>query len=90
MEASAVNGIWPPALASIIASAPGAYGKLAGTFVLSSVVYGVVVTIAGLTLGQVPLVGSFLVGVVSNLLLLAQALLVGRFLQRHGTELGFG
>ncbi len=61
-----------------------------GTECSASVAYGVVVTVAGLTLGHVPLVGSFLVGVISNLLLLAQALLVGRFLRHHGTEFGYG
>jgi len=88
MGGNAASGLWPPALASVIARVPGAYAKLALVFVLSTVVWGVVMTLVAMSVGQIPLLGSFVVGATNNVLLLAQALVVGNFLHRHAADLG--
>ena len=45
--------------------------------------------LAMMTLGSIPVIGGFCVAIVTNLLVLLQAVLVGGFLRRHADELGY-
>lgn len=86
---TAVNGLWPPVIVSIIERVPLAYAKLTGLFLVSSTVWWLGDLAASATLGKVPLAGDLLVGMTNNLLVLLQAVLVGGFLRRNADDLGY-
>jgi len=86
---SALNGLWPPMMLAIVRRAPAAYVRLVGIFLVSTAAWWLGVGVAVATVGRIPLLGGFFVAVVSNVLVVLQAVLVGGFLRRHAAELGF-
>jgi len=89
LTGSTLGALYPIAWAQIIARAPASYARLVGIFALSIVAFAGVTLVASLAAGFIPLVGSWIVGVIENLLLFAQAALVGGFLRRHAHDFGY-
>jgi len=81
--------VWPLTWAAVIRRAPAAYLRLCGLFAATTVGMLVAVMGAELFLGQIPYVGVLLAVALSNLLLFAQACLVGGFLLQEHLAYGY-
>ena len=89
LTGSTLGAVYPVAWAQIIARAPASYARLVGIFAISIVVLAAATLVATLAAGFIPLAGSWIVGIIENLLLFAQAALVGGFLRRHAHDFGY-
>lgn len=81
---NALNGLNPLAWWTIVTRDLRAYGQLVGLFFASSLAGLLAVTIAGYTVGHIPFLGRYLVGVVFTSAALVQASLVGHWLNEIG------
>ncbi len=89
MTDSTVGAIWPPAWIQIIARAPAQYAILVGLY-LASLAIGFVAKLAVVAFAwRVPYVGALISGAAGNVLLFAQAALVGGFLRRNADQFGY-
>lgn len=89
LTGSTLGALYPIAWVQIIARAPSSYARLVGIFALSIVAFAGATLVVTLAAGFIPLVGSWIVGTIENLLLFAQAALVGGFLRRHAHDFGY-
>ncbi|MBI4511018.1 MAG: hypothetical protein HY698_15400 [Deltaproteobacteria bacterium] len=86
MTESTLLGLWPVTWIRIVVTAPSAYLRLVGLVAASMVALWLGNLVAAHTLGMLPLLGTMLVASVTNLLLLAQAAIVGGFLHDNAGE----
>ncbi len=89
LTGSTLGALYPVAWVQIIARAPRSYALLVGIFTLSIVAFFGITFLAAAAAGFIPVIGTWLVGTVANLLLFAQAALVGGFLRRHAQDFGY-
>jgi hypothetical protein len=83
------TALWPFSWARIIARAPAAYGRIVGLFIASSIAWAIVDLAAVFTLAQIPLLGPLLLATVNAALAIFQAVLIGGFLRRNASDLGY-
>jgi hypothetical protein len=83
-----VAAAWPPAWVAIATRAPTSYARLVALFFASTVVWWLANLVAAFFLGRIPLFGGLLCTATSNLVLFAQATLVGGFVRRNAEVLG--
>ncbi|HEY2743116.1 MAG TPA: hypothetical protein VGL86_00775 [Polyangia bacterium] len=86
---STLGALYPVAWVQIIARAPRSYALLVGIFALSIVAFFGITLLAAAAAGFIPILGAWLVATVANLMLFAQAALVGGFLRRHAQDFGY-
>jgi hypothetical protein len=89
LTSSTLGALYPVAWIQIMRRAPASYARLVGLFALSLVAYFFFTLLAALMAAWIPILGTWFVNTVANLLLFVQAALVGGFLRRHAEEFGY-
>ena len=84
-----LNALWPGAWVQIAMRSPETYVKLAGVFLLSSVIWVASLALVVFTLGRLPFLGNLITGAVNASFALAQAALVGGYLRRNAESFGY-
>lgn len=90
LTGSTLGALYPVAWIAIMRRAPASYARLVALFTLSLGAYFFFTMLSALVAGWIPILGTWFVGTVANLLLFVQAVVVGAFLRRHAGEFGFG
>ena len=88
LTSSTLGALYPVAWVQIIARAPASYAQLVGLFALGGAVF-FAARLLTLTLAFVPILGVYAGTVLTTLLWMVQAAIVGGFLRRHAHDFGY-
>ncbi len=86
---STVAAVWPIAWVQIIARVPASYLRVTLLFAVAAFGGWLVHVLGDALFGWIPFVGSFVSLLSENVLLMVPAVLLGGFLRRNATELGY-
>jgi hypothetical protein len=86
---SASGALWPVIWFRIVSSAPSSYARLLAVFIPLGIAWCLCNVAATALVGRIPILGALLIGSVSNVILFAQASVVGGFLRANGRALGY-
>jgi hypothetical protein len=89
LTGSTLGALYPVAWVRIVARAPRSYVFLVLLFAGAVLAGALLVAVAGLAVGRIPVLGAWITYTLLVLLAFAQASLVGGFLHRHAADLGY-